>query len=291
MRSLKLPLHMLVIALILANILIRPAKSEEFTDALNSARRARGLGAVIYDVGLSSIAAQNNAQQAKRGQGHWVTGGYGQCAYVGPRTKIGALYGYRQEDFIGMGYVDSPSHAAILFHPAVKRIGVDQIDNRNTIVIAFDDAKKTVESKPATGAHPVAAPAMTLETVRACQSTPCPPPVNHRLVMTARGAGRSGFRPLLRALERFLWRNAFMQVLAPGNRVDIKAAPVRSGTITHVKIGLDDKITYRVQLDADTPRLDGGLVEENAEFTDFYFPGPTPLVYWQVQKAFRYGVQ
>jgi uncharacterized protein YkwD len=108
-----------------------------FTQSLNEVRTKLGLPTVVYDPTLNPIAKANNAEQAVKGQGHHFLGGYGQCAYVGPRNSLEALFGFFQLDKYATGYLGSPSHAGLLLHPKAKRIGVDHTGNVNTIVIAF----------------------------------------------------------------------------------------------------------------------------------------------------------
>jgi len=111
--------------------------SESFLTALNFERQTRNLPPVTYDASLETIGAWNNAAQASRGQGHWVTGGHGQCSYVGPFDAIGALLGFQYGYLSGPGYIHSAAHAGILFHRGLQRIGVHHEGNRNTVVCSF----------------------------------------------------------------------------------------------------------------------------------------------------------
>ncbi len=142
------------------------ARGDEFIDSLNKARVDRGLHPVVEDKALLPVAKENNRQQAQHGQGHHYLGGFGQCAYVGPFRPLEALWGA-----IGhWGYINSPSHTALLFHPYATRMAVDQAGNCNTVVIAFGppptpkpvkkDVKPKGTTQPALVTNVVARPSM-----------------------------------------------------------------------------------------------------------------------------------
>jgi len=182
--------------------------TDTFVTALNAERAQRNLPPVTYDPSLEPIGAQNNAAQASRGQGHWVTGGHGQCSYVGPLDALSALLGFRYSWLCGPGYISSPSHAAILFHPGLLRVGVAHESNRNTVVCSFtqvepfDPARTifgsvasfgqpqgTVQSKPVTPTPQSPA--------AACQSSKClaGPGTQTSQCIPACCPGRRGFHP------------------------------------------------------------------------------------------------
>jgi len=87
-----------------------------FTDQLNAARVGRGLAPVSYNSSSVGAAAANNAQQLVRGLGHFVTGGFAQCAGVGQPDSRSVLNAWSM----------SPGHAAILFSPQLVSVGYHQ---------------------------------------------------------------------------------------------------------------------------------------------------------------------
>lgn len=83
-----------------------------FTVWLNTIRASRGLALVVYDPGLASWAASNNATQAARGLGHFVRHGRRQNAGWGSYAAVCA------------SWLRSPAHAAALYDPGVRRVGI-----------------------------------------------------------------------------------------------------------------------------------------------------------------------
>lgn len=84
-----------------------------FTSWLNSVRAGYGLSPVGDDPNLCAWAAQNNAQQAARGVGHFVMGpARRQNSAVGSYESIGAMW------------LSSPAHRAALLDPTIRWIGV-----------------------------------------------------------------------------------------------------------------------------------------------------------------------
>jgi hypothetical protein len=84
-----------------------------FTEQLNGVRQIRGLAPVAYQPEGVSVSQANNAIQRVRGLGHYVTGGFGQCAAIGTGDTAGAL----------AMWLNSPPHAAIILSPALTAVG------------------------------------------------------------------------------------------------------------------------------------------------------------------------
>lgn len=84
-----------------------------FTNWLNATRAQYGLPAVGYDPNLTNWAQQNNAQQARRGIGHYVMGpARRQNSAMGNAANIGAMW------------MNSPAHRAALLDPTIRWIGL-----------------------------------------------------------------------------------------------------------------------------------------------------------------------
>jgi hypothetical protein len=92
------------------------AKGDEFTDALNRERAARGLRPVVSSPQLQATAYRNNQWQVVRGLGHFVLDGFGQCAATGQADYAGALDAWTR----------SPAHAAIIFSVDLTAVGYHQ---------------------------------------------------------------------------------------------------------------------------------------------------------------------
>jgi hypothetical protein len=84
-----------------------------FTGWLNATRAAYGLSPVGHDPNLSSWAAQNNAQQAARGIGHFV---------MGPARRQNSAFGSVSD--IGTMWMSSAAHRAALLDPTIRWIGI-----------------------------------------------------------------------------------------------------------------------------------------------------------------------
>jgi uncharacterized protein YkwD len=84
-----------------------------FTAWLNATRARYGLAAVSYDPGLAAWAAANNAEQLRRGMGHWVMG-----AARRQNSGTGAF------SDMGPMWMNSTLHRAALLDPAIRRIGI-----------------------------------------------------------------------------------------------------------------------------------------------------------------------
>jgi hypothetical protein len=89
------------------------ALGNEFTDALNAQRQARGLGPVAFDQVLIPTSANNNAWQRLKGLGHWDTGGFAQVSAIGTGDISGTLAAWSW----------SAAHAALLYSPNLASVG------------------------------------------------------------------------------------------------------------------------------------------------------------------------
>lgn len=85
-----------------------------FVAWLNGLRASRGLNPVVSDTTLRLWASANNQQQQLSGLGHWVH--FGQF-----RQNVG----WGSLGQVGRMWLDSPAHAALLFDPAITRVGID----------------------------------------------------------------------------------------------------------------------------------------------------------------------
>ena len=92
-----------------------PKDPSGFVEMLNAARAQRGLRPVVHSPQAAAVAAQNNAMQARSGLGHFVTGGFGQCAAVGMSDPASAL----------AAWTGSPAHAALIYAPDLIAVGFD----------------------------------------------------------------------------------------------------------------------------------------------------------------------
>lgn len=84
-----------------------------FVSWLNSERAKYGLSAVGYDANLEAWGAQNNAQQAARGIGHYV---------MGPARRQNSAMGSASQ--IGLMWMNSPGHRSALLDPTIRFIGL-----------------------------------------------------------------------------------------------------------------------------------------------------------------------
>jgi hypothetical protein len=84
-----------------------------FTYWLNATRARYGLRPVGYDPNLTSWAHMNNAQQTRRGLGHYV---------MGPARRQNSALGNAAS--IGSIWMASPAHRAALLDPTIRWIGV-----------------------------------------------------------------------------------------------------------------------------------------------------------------------
>jgi hypothetical protein len=92
---------------------VRGQDETGFVDHLNAARAQRGLSPVTHDPGLVPIASQNNGWQRQRGLGHWITGGFAQCAAIS----------FSSVESVFLAWTRSASHAAIIYSPYAARVG------------------------------------------------------------------------------------------------------------------------------------------------------------------------
>lgn len=122
-----------VLVFAVAQACAQTGEPDGFTVRLNAVRAAKGLSPVVGDRALVATAEANNVRQEMWGQGHHYTGGYAQCASVGPLTALEALVGCPGK----IGYLDSPSHAALLLHPDATKFAWAQLGRCNTIVLAM----------------------------------------------------------------------------------------------------------------------------------------------------------
>jgi hypothetical protein len=85
-----------------------------FASLLNGHRAAAGLPTLAYDPELSSWAASNNAEQARRGLGHHVNPNcYQNSAWNAPDAATAADE-----------WMNSPAHRANMLAPGVTRFGI-----------------------------------------------------------------------------------------------------------------------------------------------------------------------
>lgn len=89
------------------------SNEQNFLNWLNSTRARYGLPAVGYDQNLANWAMQNNAQQSRRGIGHFV---------MGPARRQNAAMGSASN--IGSMWMASPAHRAALLDPNMRWIGL-----------------------------------------------------------------------------------------------------------------------------------------------------------------------
>lgn len=96
-----------------------------FVASLNAVRAGMGRGPVALDAGLSGWCAANNAQQQRRGMGHWVRG-YGryQDSAMGHPSTYGNMW------------LASDDHNPALTDPSITTVG-----------IAWDGQYGTLESR------------------------------------------------------------------------------------------------------------------------------------------------
>jgi uncharacterized protein YkwD len=92
---------------------VQPAGDYGFTAWLNGVRARYGLRPVGYDANLANWAAANNAQQSRRGLGHFV---------MGPARRQNAAIGNAMS--VGATWMASPAHRAALLDPTITRIGL-----------------------------------------------------------------------------------------------------------------------------------------------------------------------
>lgn len=119
----------------------------DFVWHLNQVRAARGLHAVISDSSLTQTAEQNNQYQRIRGLGHWVTGGYAQCAAICGNT----------ESALAMWCRSSP-HAALIFAPNLVAVGYHYDGWAATVSLQMDSPQATPGPYPANVHRPLGAP-------------------------------------------------------------------------------------------------------------------------------------
>ena len=146
LKRIELALHMTVIALVIAHLMISPAKADDLTDAVNVERARHGLHALSHEPNLAAWASLNNGEQAYRGLGHHVLRGFGQVAlWCGgsPVTPSAAV----------AVWMSSAAHRHEILRPEVRFGGGVESENGqywtfNTSYAPFQ-APKTIESKPA----------------------------------------------------------------------------------------------------------------------------------------------
>ncbi len=152
----------IVFAWVVVGVFSQEVDPSGFTQQLNTARASRGLPNVSHDPAMVPTSVTNNEQQRQRGLGHFVLGGFAQCAAVGFSSAQSVLEAWTR----------SPGHAAIIYSPNASRIGFAIDGWAATVSVAM--GPRIVESTVSTPVRPTLG--TTGETCAGgCSTTPPPP--------------------------------------------------------------------------------------------------------------------
>ncbi len=190
----KIGLKIAAIAIIGHWLVAGLARGDEFTEALNAQRSARGLAPVAESAGLQSTAARNNAVQAVYGLGHFVLEGFGQCAAIGQPSCRSVLD----------SWLISGPHAAILLDPRIVAVGYAQLGVAHTVPVSWVPiieasppgaplaAGKGLQANPSLGQGALASVTIDKATGKVAESTQAKPGAPADKLGSAHQVGTTG---------------------------------------------------------------------------------------------------